>query len=233
MNKQTLLTLGITPLVLSALAGCSAHVGPRVESKEPTEAQKEVARQRFQQVKSTVSDPIYDVAGAACRYKRVYGRWPTVEFSTTPESQFESFIPSTQSNSTYETTLRLKALPSTLVMVVDLVGGEEDAKKDCRVTLLPQSSTKKSSEFEAFLKEKHRPSKNGFVYYKDRTLLSTEEDRKAFATPFVFVATLVDILSNPVLYRESPGEKAAYKGAEAIIQTALCVALKVNPSQCK
>lgn len=232
MNKHKFFALGLALLVLSALVGCGAHVEPRVEHKEPTEAQKEAARQRFQRVKSTVSDPIYDVAEAACRYKKEYGRWQSLEFSTTPESQFESFSSSTPSNNTYETTFRLKAFPTTLVMAVDLTE-EEDTKTNCRITLQSQSSTKRGSQFEDYLKGKNRPSKNSFTFVKDRSLLGTKEDREAFAMPFVFVATLQEIQSNPTLYRESAREKAASKGMEAIIKIALCVALKVNPSQCK
>jgi len=232
MNKRTFLTLGLVPLLLGALVGCGAHVEPRAEPKEPNEAQKEAARQRLQRVKSTVSDPIYDVAEAACRYKKKFGRWQSVEFFTTPESHFESFSSSTPSNNTYETTFRLKAFPATLLMAVDL-GGEEDTKTNCRITLQTQSSAKKGSQFEDFLKGKNRPSKNDFTFYKDRSLLGTREDREAFAMPFVFVATLQEIQSNPMLYRESASEKAVSKGMEAIIKVALCVALKVNPSQCK
>lgn len=98
MNKHTSLAVGYVLLVFGALAGCGAHLEPRHEPKEPSEAQKEAAHQRFQRVKSVVSDPIYDVAEAACRYKKEYGRWQSLEFSTTPESQFESFSSFTPSN---------------------------------------------------------------------------------------------------------------------------------------
>jgi hypothetical protein len=232
MNKNIFYALGLALPALSLLVGCGSHVETRAERKEPTEAQKEAGRKIQQRVRSTVTDPIYDVAEAACRYKKEYGRWPSVEFSTTPESPFESFTSSTPNNKAFETAFRLKAFPSNLVMTADLIEAE-DAKGNCRISLLPQSSSKKHSQFEDFLKGKSRSATNNFAFYKDRVLLGTTEDRNAFAAPFVFVELLKDVQSNPSLYRESASEKFASKGMEVILKVALCVALRVNPSQCK
>ena len=234
MNKNILYALVLVLPALALLASCGAHVEPRVERKEPTEAQKEAVQKIQQQVRSTITDPIYDVAVAACRYKKEYGLWPSVEFSTTPESPFESFTSTTQNNGAYETTFQLKALPSSLMMIVSL-DEKGNATPSCRVSLLPQNDTKKRSQFEDpfRLKGKSRPVANNFSFHKDRILLDTTEDRDAFASPFVAIAILKNVLSNAPTYRPTAKEQLTAKGMEAILKAAMCVALRVSPSQCK
>lgn len=217
MNEKTLVA-GCLFVLAQIFSGCSTYSEPR----ELTEEQKENNRQRLDQIKTTVSDPIYNVADVACRYKRKFGRWPTVEFLPTSESRFETFIPYIRNNNIYESTLRLKTSPATWILIVDT--HSEGDSRDCRVTLLSPgneghyNNVKKNAQVIPRLKQ-----------YKDRVISGTDEDRNQFAVPFMFAVPFLD----PKTYRITSSDKAVLITADIILKVALCTVLGVRPEQCK
>jgi len=220
MNGKTLLAVGCFSILPNMLLGCSTYAEPR----ELSEEQKEENRRRFHLIKSTVSDPIYDIADVACRYNKKFSRWPAVEFLPAPESRFEAFISYIRSNNIYESTLRLKASPITWIMVVDMTS-MEGASRDCHVTLLSPGN---AGHHKGNLRKKDQVIPR-VKLYKDRIILGTDEDRNQFAAPFMFAVPFLD----PKTYRVSPFDKAVSISADIIIKVALCMVLGVRPEQCK
>ena len=220
MNGKALFAVGYLSILTHILSACSTYTEPR----ELSEEQKEKNRQTFHLIRSTVSDPIYDIADVACRYHKRFGRWPAVEFLPTSESRFETFIPNIRTNNIYESTIRFKASPVTWILVVDMTSIEGNPR-DCRVTLLSPGNTGSN---------KNNKKKNAEVIprvnlYKDRVISGTNEDRNQFAVPFMFVVPFLD----PKIYQITSSDKAVFVTADIIIKVALCAVLGVKPEHCK
>ena len=220
MNGKTLFVIGYLSILTHILSACSTYKEP----SELSEEQKEKNRQTFHLIKSTVSDPIYDIADVACRYNKKFSRWPAVEFLPTSESRFETFIPYIRNNNIYESTFRFKASPVTWILVVDMTS-IEGGPRDCRVTLLSPGNTR----FNKNNKKKNAQVIPRVNLYKDRVISGTNEDRNQFAVPFMFVIPFLD----SKIYQLSSSDKAVFATGDIIIKVALCVVLGVKPEHCK
>lgn len=194
--------------LLIAFSGC----GTRRESKWLSEEEVREARQKIELVKLTVGDPIYDVADAACHYRREFGHWPAVEHLPVSTGRFETYSPTIRNNDTYEASFQLNTYPATWTLVLQMAG-DGNASQACLLTL---SSS---------VPDNDRSPENVSKPFSNRVITGTVGDRYQFVPPLMFTFPIVakhGIGQPPI----TSTDKITQVVAESVINIVICTISK-------